>query len=243
MPTARLSAFSNAFAINYPLTAATTAPMPARQTACVPSDRRATAVVYCEANFGSLDGKTANGLVRHSEKYEILSVIDSQKAGLDAGEVLGEAANGIPICTDLAAAMVLADGVPDYYIFGMAPSSGLLSPHQRGLVHEAIGLGMNIVNGLHEFLNDDPEFAAASIANNVTSLDIRRPRAKKDLRMFSDRITEHPRSFRRRAPRRHHHRRPGGIEPSGVLDFQPDPARQPTQRRGAAARTGTPASL
>ena len=26
-----------------------------------------TAVVYCEANFGELDGKTANGLVRHSE--------------------------------------------------------------------------------------------------------------------------------------------------------------------------------
>ena len=36
-----------------------------------------TAVVYCEGNFGASDGKTANGLVRHSEKYEILSVIDS----------------------------------------------------------------------------------------------------------------------------------------------------------------------
>jgi hypothetical protein len=36
-----------------------------------------TAVVYCEGQFGALDGKTANGLVRHSEKYEILSVIDS----------------------------------------------------------------------------------------------------------------------------------------------------------------------
>jgi len=37
----------------------------------------ATAVVYCEARFGTDDGKTANGLVRHSEKYEILSVVDS----------------------------------------------------------------------------------------------------------------------------------------------------------------------
>jgi hypothetical protein len=25
----------------------------------------ATAIVYCEANFGALDGETANGLVRH----------------------------------------------------------------------------------------------------------------------------------------------------------------------------------
>ena len=48
-------------------------------------ERYATAIVYCEGNFGAIDGKTANGLVRHSEKYEILSVIDSDKAGLDAG--------------------------------------------------------------------------------------------------------------------------------------------------------------
>ena len=48
-----------------------------------------TAVVYCEANFGKIDGKTANGLVRHSETYDILSVIDSEKAGLDSGLVLG----------------------------------------------------------------------------------------------------------------------------------------------------------
>ena len=92
------------------------------------ADRRPTAVIYCEANFGALDGKTANGLVRHSEKYEILSVIDSEKAGLDAGEVLGDAANGIPICRDLAAAVAHAGSVPDFFIFGMAPSSGMLSP-------------------------------------------------------------------------------------------------------------------
>ena len=61
-----------------------------------------TAVVYCEAFFGTPDGKTANGLVRHSEKYEILSVIDSTKAGLDAGEFLDDVPNGIPICADLA---------------------------------------------------------------------------------------------------------------------------------------------
>ena len=54
------------------------------------SKRTATAIIYCEANFGGIDGKTANGLVRHSERYEILSVIDSEKAGLDAGMVLDE---------------------------------------------------------------------------------------------------------------------------------------------------------
>lgn len=149
-----------------------------------------TAIVYCEGNFGAIDGKTANGLVRHSEKYEILSVIDSEKAGLDSGVVLGDAPNGIPICGDLADALARAERVPDYFIFGMAPSSGMLSTNERELMLEAMGHGINIVNGLHEFLNDDPIFAAACITNNVTILDIRKPRAKKDLRLFSGKIAD-----------------------------------------------------
>ena len=154
------------------------------------SPSRPTAVVYCEANFGAIDGKTANGLVRSSERYEILSVIDSRQAGRDTGEVLGGAANGIPICADLADAVTRAGGVPDYFIFGMAPSSGMLSPAERLVVLDAISQGMGVVNGLHEFLNDDPEFVAAAVVAGVEILDVRRPRAKKDLRMFSGRIAE-----------------------------------------------------
>lgn len=152
--------------------------------------QRSTAIVYCEGNFGAIDGKTANGLVRQSEKYEILSVIDSEKAGLDTGMVLEDVPNGIPICRDLADALAQAENTPDSFIFGMAPSSGMLSTRERGLVIEAMSHGMNIVNGLHEFLNDDPVFAAACLANNVTILDIRKPRAKKDLRLFSGKIAE-----------------------------------------------------
>ncbi len=148
----------------------------------------ATAIVYCEGNFAALDGKTANGLVRHSEKYKILSVIDSEKAGLDTGMVLDNKINDIPICRDLADALEQAGNMPNYFIFGMAPSSGMLSIHERSLILEAMNHGINIVNGLHEFLNEDPVFIAACIANKVEILDIRKPRAKKDLRMFSGRI-------------------------------------------------------
>ena len=154
------------------------------------ADDTATAIIYCEAHFGSPDGKTANGLVRHSEKYEILCVIDSQKAGLDAGEVLDEVPNGIPICRDLADALAPTGEVPNYFIFGMAPASGMLSADERGVVLEAMSLGLNIVNGLHEFLNDDPELVAASKASNVRILDVRRPRGKKDLHVFSGRIAD-----------------------------------------------------
>lgn len=148
-----------------------------------------TAVVYCEGNFGAADGKTANGLVRHSEKYKILSVIDSSKSGRDSGEVLGDAENGIPICADMDDAIALAGRVPDYLIYGMAPSSGMLSPVERRFVLDAIERGIHIVNGLHEFLNDDVEFAATAAAHNVTITDMRRPREKKNLRMYSGHIS------------------------------------------------------
>lgn len=163
-----------------------TVPFPLKPTSV--KQPTATAIVYCEGNFSALDGKTANGLVRHSEKYKILSVIDSEKTGLDTGMILDDKINDIPICRDLADALEQAGNVPDYFIFGMAPSSGMLSIHERSLILEAMAHGMNIVNGLHEFLNEDPVFIAACTANNVKILDIRKPRAKKDLRMFSGRI-------------------------------------------------------
>ncbi len=163
---------------------------PAINSPSTSSNPVTTAIIYCEGNFAAPDGKTANGLVRHSEKYKILSVIDSEKAGLDAGSVLDDKPNAIPIYRDFEEALAQTGGIPDTFIFGMAPSSGMLSPHERGLILEAMVLGMNIVNGLHEFLNDDPVFAAACITYNVTILDVRKPRAKKDLRMFSGRIAE-----------------------------------------------------
>ena len=148
----------------------------------------ATAVVYCEGNFGAVDGKTANGLVRHSERYDIVSVIDSQLAGRDAGAVLDGVRNGIPLCRDLDDAVASAGHVPDSFIFGIAPSSGILSAEERIVVLDAINRGMDVVNGLHEFLNDDDEVAAAARRRGVTITDVRRPRDTKDLRMFSGRI-------------------------------------------------------
>ncbi|MGF6823385.1 putative NAD-dependent epimerase/dehydratase family protein [Microbacterium sp. ZKA21] len=148
----------------------------------------ATAVVYCEGQFGEQDGKTANGLVRHSEKYDILSIIDSRHAGHDAGAVLDGIPNGVPILGSLAQAVAHADRVPDYLICGVAPADGLLSPEQRIVLLDGIARGMHIINGLHEFLGDDAEFAAAALVAGVTITDVRRPRDKKDLHLFSGRI-------------------------------------------------------
>jgi uncharacterized NAD-dependent epimerase/dehydratase family protein len=147
-----------------------------------------SAVIYCEGQFGEQDGKTANGLVRHSEKYDILSVIDSSKAGVDAGMLLDGTTQGIPVVADLAEAVAHAGDVPSYLICGVAPADGLLSAEQRVVLLDGIAQGMHIINGLHEFLNDDAEFVAASLLAGVTITDVRRPKEKKDLHLFSGRI-------------------------------------------------------
>lgn len=171
------------------LSAADESPQP---NAPQPEDALPTAIVYCEANFGEIDGKTANGLVRHSERYQIVSVIDSRLTGQDAGTVLDGEANGIPICADLHDAMTLFGRTPDLFIVGVAPTSGLLSAAERDVLLQAMSNGLSIINGLHEFLNDDPEFAAAAVINAVEITDVRRPRAKVDLHMFSGRIVDVP---------------------------------------------------
>src|SRR5207244_3689967 len=103
----------------------------------------------------------------HSELYQILSVIDSKLAGRDTGQVLDGAPNGVPLVADLDDAIRVAGAIPEFLIFGMAPASGLLSLVERGVMLDAMSRGINIVNGLHEFMNDDVEFAAASAAYGV----------------------------------------------------------------------------
>ncbi|MDX2414771.1 MAG: hypothetical protein QNK33_06245, partial [Bacteroidales bacterium] len=78
------------------------------------------ALVYSENEFGKLDGKVANGLARHSDKYNILGIIDSTKAGLDAGEYLDGEKTGMPIFRNIDDAIIKLRCVPEYFIYGIA---------------------------------------------------------------------------------------------------------------------------
>ncbi|MEN9011542.1 MAG: DUF1611 domain-containing protein [Yoonia sp.] len=149
-----------------------------------------TAVVYCEGNFAKIDGKTANGLVRHSQAYTILSVIDSDHSGKNSGRVLDAIPNHIPIVENLNAAAADETAIPDTFIYGMAPSTGRLSSVDRGVVLDAIARGMNIVSGLHEYLSDDVEIACAASNQNVTIRDIRKPKPSKDMRLFDGSVAD-----------------------------------------------------
>jgi len=149
---------------------------------------KAKAIVYCEKEFGKMDGKTANGLVRHSEKYEITGVIDSTKAGMDAGEYLDGVKKGIPIFHDFDDAIERLKEIPNYFIYGVAPLEAFLKEEQRKILLKAMEKGMDIVNGLHEFFTDDEEFTQKAEECGVKIYDVRKPPAKKELHLFSGRI-------------------------------------------------------
>ncbi len=147
-----------------------------------------TALVYCESQFGLMDGKTTAGLVRHSETYTIVGVIDSALAGKDAGEELDGIRNGIPIFASLEGALDDLLTIPNCYIYGKAPLEACIPHEERLLVLEAMQNGMNIVNGLHQFFSDDREFAAMATQCNVTIQDVRKPPSLEDLHVFTGNI-------------------------------------------------------
>ncbi len=148
-----------------------------------------TALVYCEGNFGLMDGKTANGLVRVSLKYEIKGIIDSTKAGMDAGEVLDGKHNGIPIFSGLTEALDCLTEIPAYFIYGMAPLSAFLTLEEdRDVFFKAMEQGMNVINPLYELLSEDDEFVQKAKQYGVKIIDIRRTPPRKTLHNFTGRI-------------------------------------------------------
>jgi len=151
------------------------------------------AIVYCEAAFGTTNGKTAHGLVRRTKRYNVLSVVDSNHAGHDAGLLLDGKACGIPIFSSVPQAVQessMAGRIATHLVMGLAPDGGRLSPQARSHVMEAIGLRLNVDSGLHDMLGDDPEIANLAQRYNVQIRDVRRTPPRHALHFFSGKIEE-----------------------------------------------------
>ncbi len=149
-----------------------------------------SAIIYSENEFGKIDGKVANGLARHSKKYNILGIIDSTKAGLDAREYLDGNKSGILIYKSIDDAIDSIGFVPEDFIYGIAPLASFLNKEQRDIIFAAMEKGMNIVNGLPEFLTQDEEFKQKAKDYGVRIFDIRKAPDRKYLHNFTGRINE-----------------------------------------------------
>ncbi|MDB3906220.1 DUF1611 domain-containing protein [Crocinitomicaceae bacterium] len=150
--------------------------------------KKKKAIIYCENEFGKLDGKIANGLVRHSEKYDIVGVIDSSLAPIDAGKHLDGVTSGIDVYSDLTDAIRHLNKVPDYFIYGIAPLKSFLSLEEKEVIYNAMKFGMNIISGLPEFLSEDKDCISLAAMYGVTIEDVRKPPARSKLHIYTGKV-------------------------------------------------------
>lgn len=129
--------------------------------------------------------KTAHGLLRGSDRFQILGVIDPAFAGKTAGEVLQDMNLLIPIFRGVNEALQHLSQKPKYCIIGVAVHGGKMPESFRPQVVEAIKNGISIVSGLHSYLSDDVEFRQLASRYGVELLDVRKPRPIKELRFWS----------------------------------------------------------
>jgi uncharacterized NAD-dependent epimerase/dehydratase family protein len=149
------------------------------------------AVVYCQGGFNTTNGKTAHGLVRFTQRYQILGVIDDRFEGRDAGQVLDGRDSGIPIFGSLAqglAALSAAGQHPTHFVIGLAPDGGRLDAQGRQAVRTALENGLNVDAGLHDFLSDDMALADLARARDLRIRDIRKPPPRERLHFFNGKI-------------------------------------------------------
>jgi uncharacterized NAD-dependent epimerase/dehydratase family protein len=135
-----------------------------------PSTLRRLAIL-AEGEFGPHNAKTAYGVIRYG-RDDVVAVIDSTRAGQNVSAYLP--GHDIPIVATLADALALQPP-PDALLIGIAPTGGRLPQSWRTVILEAIAAGLDVLSGLHTFIGDDPEFAAAATAAGSAIVDYRRP--------------------------------------------------------------------
>lgn len=108
-------------------------------------------------------GKTARGVLRYRPEA-VVAIVDSERAG--------ETCDGIPIVAGVEDALELR---PTVALVGVATQGGRFPPAWRELLRSAIANGLDVENGLHEFITDDDELAQLAQLHGVTLHDLRKP--------------------------------------------------------------------
>ncbi len=137
-------------------------------------EEKTPALIFAEGEFGNIDGKTAHGLVRFSEKYEIKAIIDSTKEENYVNEILEDVEKKIPIFHDLGQALEKLEEKPQTFINGIARDGGAFPYDQKEVFLEAIEQGLNIVHGCHDHISEESPFKEKADENDVDIWDVRK---------------------------------------------------------------------
>jgi uncharacterized NAD-dependent epimerase/dehydratase family protein len=108
-------------------------------------------------------GKTMRGVVAYSP-HPTVAILDSERAG--------ETYNEVPIVGSVADSLAYE---PNTALVGVATQGGRFPPAWRKLLKASIEAGLDLENGLHEFLSDDEEMAELASRHGVELRDLRKP--------------------------------------------------------------------
>lgn len=121
--------------------------------------------ILAEGLFAPRTAKTAIGALRYAP-YPIVAVIDSTRAGADAGSIVG-AGVGVPVVATAAEARERGAAV---LLIGTAAAGGRMPPSYRPIVRAWLAAGGEVWSGLHERIGADPELGAAAASGRVREL-------------------------------------------------------------------------
>jgi uncharacterized NAD-dependent epimerase/dehydratase family protein len=152
--------------------------------------KKASAIVLTNGVLDNDFAKTCHGLLRGTERFNILAVIDYKFAGKDAGQVMDGRPLGIPVFASIQDFFASANEQPEYCVVGVAIPGGVLPVEFRSELIEAMQHKCSIVNGLHTFLSEDFEFDTLAKEQGVKLIDIRKPRPRSELNFWNGSIFE-----------------------------------------------------
>src|SRR5437773_4763441 len=124
-------------------------------------------IILTEGHTEPHAGKTAASVIRYRGQ-EVAALLDGTQAGRTSDELLG--VGEVPIVGKL-------DEVPEAntLLLGIAPPGGKIPQSWRAIILDAIARRkMDVISGLHDFVGDDPDFAAAAKQSGATIHDIRK---------------------------------------------------------------------
>ncbi|MBO0952351.1 DUF1611 domain-containing protein [Fibrella forsythiae] len=147
------------------------------------------AILLTDGLLTTSDAKTAHGLIRSTDRYQVVGVVDVPTAGQDAGTLLDGHARNMPIFDSVDGALAQL-GAVDYAIVAVATVGGVLPPNMLHDIRHCLERGLSIVNGLHEFLNDKPELVALSTQYGGHLIDVRRPKPRHELHFWTGEINQ-----------------------------------------------------
>ncbi|WP_020598672.1 DUF1611 domain-containing protein [Spirosoma panaciterrae] len=147
------------------------------------------AILLTDGLLSTPNAKTAHGLIRGTERYTVVGVVDAPTAGQDAGMVLDGQPRNLPVFASVDEALTQLAPLT-YAIVAIATNGGILPTSMLDDITRCLERGLSIVNGLHEFLNDKPELVALAKQQGVELIDVRRPKPRTELHFWTGAVRQ-----------------------------------------------------